>query len=127
MNRLLGLITTATVSIGVAACGTPGSSSDTKAASGTPTASAAAPLPKQPGSVIIGSADFPENQLLADIYADALRAKGIKVSVHPNIGERPAYLAALDQRSIGAVPEYSGAILDWLDKGNPARTPAEVY
>jgi osmoprotectant transport system substrate-binding protein len=77
--------------------------------------------------VTIGSADFPENQLLADIYADALRARGIKVSVHGNIGERPAYLAALDQGSIGAVPEYSGAILDWLDKGNLARTSADVY
>jgi osmoprotectant transport system substrate-binding protein len=77
--------------------------------------------------VIIGSADFPENLLLADIYADALRAKGVKVSVHANIGERPAYLAALDQGSIEAVPEYSGALLDWFDKGNPARTPADVY
>jgi osmoprotectant transport system substrate-binding protein len=77
--------------------------------------------------VIIGSADFPENQLLADIYADALQAKGVKVSVHANIGERPAYLAALNQGSIGAIPEYSGAILDWLDRGNPARTPADVY
>jgi osmoprotectant transport system substrate-binding protein len=127
LKRPLVLTTIATAFTVLAACGTPGSSSDTDAATGNSAASVAAPLPKQPGSVIIGSADFPENLLLADIYAEVLRAKGVKVSVHANIGERPAYLAALDQGSIGAVPEYSGAILDWLDKGNPARTPADVY
>jgi osmoprotectant transport system substrate-binding protein len=112
----------------LAACGKAGSSDTPVTHSSAAAGSVAAgPLPADPGSVTIGSADFPENELLADIYADALRAKGVKVSVHADIGERPAYLAALREGSIGAVPEYSGAILDWLDKGNPARSPADVY
>ena len=31
------------------------------------------------GSVTIGSADFPENELLADIYGDEMAAEGVKV------------------------------------------------
>jgi osmoprotectant transport system substrate-binding protein len=53
----------------------------------------------------IGSADFPESELLAYMYAGAIRARGVKVSVRANIGERPAYIAALRDGSIGAVPE----------------------
>ena len=127
MKRLLALTTAATCATVLAACGRPGSSGVTNAPVGKATASAAMPLPKQPGTVVIGSADFPENEILADIYADAFRARGVKVSVHADIGERPAYLAALDQGSIGAIPEYSGSILDYLDNGNLPRTPAEVY
>src|SRR5262249_11861022 len=79
-----------------------------------------------PGSVTIGSADFPESELLAYIYAGAMRARGVKVSIHANIGERPAYLAALRDGSIGAVPQYSGALLDWLDTSATATTAKAV-
>src|SRR5262249_37530688 len=59
--------------------------------------------------------DFPESELLAYLYAGAMRARGVNVTIHDNIGERGAYLAALRDGSIGVVPEYSGALLDWLD------------
>jgi osmoprotectant transport system substrate-binding protein len=126
VKRLLALAIGAVAVL--TACGSVGSSgvpANPSSAGGTPVA--AGPLPAAAGSVTIGSADFPENELLADLYAGALRAKGVKVRVHADIGERPAYLAALREGSIGAIPEYSGAILDWLDKGNPARSPADVY
>ena len=82
--------------------------------------------PSRPGSVTIGSADFPESELLADIYAGAMRARGVDVTLHEDIGERPAYLAALRDGSIGAVPEYSGALLDWLDTSATATSPRAV-
>jgi hypothetical protein len=59
---------------------------------------------------------------LAYIYAGATRARGVKVTIHANIGERQAHLAALRDGSIGAVPEYSGELLDWLDT-SAARGP----
>jgi osmoprotectant transport system substrate-binding protein len=55
-----------------------------------------------------------------------MRARGVKVSIHANIGERPAYLAAVSDGSIGAVPEYSGALLDWLDTSATATSPTAV-
>jgi osmoprotectant transport system substrate-binding protein len=37
-------------------------------------------------TIVVGSANFPENQILAEIYAQALAAKGVKVEKRLNIG-----------------------------------------
>jgi osmoprotectant transport system substrate-binding protein len=56
-----------------------------------------------------------------------MRAHGVKVQVHADIGERAAYLTALQEGSLGAVPEYTGAVLDYLSPKDPARAPDDVY
>ena len=89
--------------------------------------SSAATYPAGTGSVTIGSAAFPENVLLADIYAGALSAKGVKVSKKLQIGERPVYIKALQDGSIDMVPEYSGSILSYFDKSATATAPDAVY
>src|SRR5262249_30493417 len=96
--------------LALAACGSSGSSSKTTTspatspaattASPTETATGASGYPAGPGSLTVGSAGFTENVLLADIYGDAMSAKGVKVSKHLNIGERPIYMKALDDGSI---------------------------
>ncbi|PYE39473.1 osmoprotectant transport system substrate-binding protein [Rhizobium sp. PP-F2F-G20b] len=77
-------------------------------------------------TIIVGSADFPESQLLAKIYAAALTAKGIKVETKLNIGSREVYMPALLDGSIDLIPEYAGATLSYLDKSATAHTPADV-
>jgi len=62
-------------------------------------------------AMIIGSANFPENQLLAEMYSQALEAKDVKVTRKFNIGARELYLKALDEGSINMLPEYNGAYL----------------
>lgn len=79
------------------------------------------------GTVTIGSANFPESQLLADIYSEALRAKGIKTKTTDPIGAREAYLKALDDGSIQLVPEYTGSLLTYLDQKATQKLPDEVY
>ena len=122
--------------LALAACGSSGSSSKTTSpatspgattASPTETASGAGGYPAAPGSLTVGSADFPENVLLADIYGDAMSAKGVKVSKHLNIGERPIYMKALGDGSIDFIPEYTGSILSYLDASATAKTPTDVY
>jgi osmoprotectant transport system substrate-binding protein len=108
-------------------CPSGGSSSAASSAAGSAAASGTATFPSGTGSITVGSADFPENTLLADIYGDAMAAKGVKVSKKLNIGERAAYIAALNDGSIGFVPEYSGSILTYLDKNATAKTPPDVY
>ncbi|WP_395490804.1 ABC transporter substrate-binding protein [Cedecea davisae] len=76
--------------------------------------------------VIIGSADFPENQLLATIYAGALEAQNIPVEKKLNIGSREVYIPALLDGSINVIPEYSGALLSYLDANNKAHSSEEV-
>ncbi|QJT82707.1 ABC transporter substrate-binding protein [Kosakonia sp. MUSA4] len=76
--------------------------------------------------VIIGSADFPENQLLATIYAGALEAQNIPVEKKLNIGSREVYIPALLDGSITVIPEYSGALLSYLDEKNEAHSSEDV-
>ncbi|WP_285725850.1 ABC transporter substrate-binding protein [Psychromicrobium xiongbiense] len=68
------------------------------------------------GSVIVGSADFTESQVLGEIYAGALQAAGVTVTTKPNIGSREVYVKALDDGSIDVVPDYSGNLLGFVDK-----------
>ncbi|HZC71918.1 MAG TPA: ABC transporter substrate-binding protein [Jatrophihabitans sp.] len=122
----------AALSLALAACGSSGSSaqSNPPPATSNPAQASSPPsteLPSAPGSVTIGSAAFPENVLLADIYGDAMAAKGVTVKKKLNIGERSVYIQALQDGSIGAVPEYTGSILYYLNTGASEKTPDDVY
>ncbi|MEU2280847.1 ABC transporter substrate-binding protein [Streptomyces sp. NPDC013178] len=66
-------------------------------------------------TVVVGSNNFAESILLADIYGEALKAKGIKVSYKPNIGSRETTYGLLKNGSITVLPEYNGSLLAYLD------------
>lgn len=74
----------------------------------------------------VGSANFPESETVADVYAEALRANGFAVDTKLNIGSREAYIPALRQCSISVVPEYTGNLLQYLDKSSTATAAADV-
>jgi osmoprotectant transport system substrate-binding protein len=76
--------------------------------------------------VIVGSADFTESQLVASIYSQALQAAGIPTKEQFNIGSREVYIQALKDGSIDLVPEYSGALLSYLDPKSTAATTEAV-
>jgi osmoprotectant transport system substrate-binding protein len=78
-------------------------------------------------SLTIGSANFPENVVLAQIYAVALKVSGAKVSTKLNIGSREKYIPGLLDGSIDLIPEYSGVLLQYFKKGAAATTSAAVY
>jgi osmoprotectant transport system substrate-binding protein len=81
-------------------------------------------------TITVGSANFPENELLAEMYSQSLEAKGVKVNRKFNIGARELYLKALKDGSIDMIPEYNGALLAALSPGgtvpNNVSTPDEV-
>lgn len=78
-------------------------------------------------SLTIGSANFPENVILADIYVEALKAQGATVKTKLNIGSREKYYAALKSGSLDVFPEYTGTLLQFIDKSASATAPADVY
>lgn len=78
------------------------------------------------GEIIVGSANFTENEVLAELYSQALQAKGIESSTQLSIGAREVYLKALQDESISVVPEYTGNLLLYYDDANPAQSPEEV-
>ncbi|WP_159708216.1 ABC transporter substrate-binding protein [Arthrobacter sp. 18067] len=112
---LTGFTLAAVAAITLSACGggDPLSSSNTAAgASGD--------------SIIVGSADFPESQLIAKIYAEALKAKGVEVTEKPSIGSREVTIPALKDGSIDLMPEYGGALLQYLDSATKAVSSEDV-
>jgi osmoprotectant transport system substrate-binding protein len=66
-------------------------------------------------SIVVGSANFPESELLADIYAGALAAKGVQVTPKLNIASRETYVPALKSGEIDLIPEYTGAFAKYLN------------
>jgi glycine betaine/choline ABC-type transport system substrate-binding protein len=78
-------------------------------------------------SLVVGSANFPENVLLAEIYAEALKDQGATISTKLNIGSREKYLPGLEDGSIDLLPEYNGALLQFVDKTATAVSPTDVF
>jgi osmoprotectant transport system substrate-binding protein len=110
----------------VSAC----SSSSSGTAAGKATASGAS-NPLAPGSsgnaIVVGSANFPEDELLATVYAQALQAKGVKVTTKLNIGAREVYYPQAKSGAISIIPEYNGALLSTsVDPTSTAKTTAQV-
>ena len=85
----------------------PGGATDTTAATvDTTAASGSAPAaPTDLPALTVGSADFNESQLLAEIYGQALRLVGFDVSFEHAIGSREVYVGAIDNAEIDLVPE----------------------
>src|ERR1700761_3303633 len=77
-------------------------------------------------SIVVGSANFSENVILADIYGQALAENGFKVTYKLNIGARAAYIPALKSGEVNLIPEYSGSILDFLNNKATANSPSDV-
>ncbi len=112
----------------VAACSSSSSSSTSSpSASGSSTSSNPLSSGGGSGSVVVGSANFPENELLATVYAQALQAKGIKATTKLNIGAREVYYPQVEKGTISIIPEYNGTLLTVeVDKTSTAKTTADV-
>ena len=79
------------------------------------------------GSVVVGSANFPESELLAEVYAIALQDKGVKATTKLNIGDREVYYPQIVKGAITIFPEYNGALLQGVvDPTSTAKTTAAV-
>ena len=106
--------------LSLAACGGGGDPLDT-------TGSVDSGGSKGSGTIVVGSADFPESALLAEIYAGALEAKGVKVEKKLNIGSREAYIPALQDGSIDLIPEYTGVLAQYFNEKASATESDAVY
>jgi osmoprotectant transport system substrate-binding protein len=129
MKRKYSVVAASAIALALAltACSSSGSKKSSGDGTGsTPATTGTSSSAANAGSLTVGSADFPESALLADIYADALQAKGVSITKKLNIGERAVYFKALQDGSISFFPEYSGSILDYIDKNATAKTPADV-
>jgi osmoprotectant transport system substrate-binding protein len=118
----------------VAGCSSSSSSSSSAPSSATASASTSASSGSNPlsggsasGSVVVGSANFPESELLAEVYAIGLQDKGVKATTKLNIGDREVYYPQVVKGAITIFPEYNGALLSGeVDPTSTAKTTAAV-
>ncbi|KQU06455.1 glycine/betaine ABC transporter substrate-binding protein [Rhodococcus sp. Leaf7] len=79
-----------------------------------------------PNTIVVGSANFTESEIIANIYADALKANGFDASTRLSIGSREAYIPAVRDGSIDLIPDYTGNLLLYLDPAATATAPEDV-
>jgi osmoprotectant transport system substrate-binding protein len=78
-------------------------------------------------SLTVGSADFPESQIIAELYAGALNAAGVTATTKPNIGSREVYFKAVQDGSVDIVPDYTGNLLLYVDKEATEVSADDIY
>jgi osmoprotectant transport system substrate-binding protein len=83
----------------------------------------AAPSGSGKPSLKIGSTNFSEQTILAELYAQALEANGYRVERRLNLGAREIVEPALESGQIDLYPEYMATLLAFLAKG-AANAPA---
>ena len=72
--------------------------------------------------ISVGSFDFPESGLLAEIYGQALAAHGFRIRIMPGLGNRELVDPALMSGLIQVVPEYAGSALEFVSLGRLSAT-----
>jgi osmoprotectant transport system substrate-binding protein len=112
--------------LGLTGCASSNSLSGSGSKSSTSSSSSSSSAGGSGTAITVGSANFPENVILAYIYGGALAKAGYKVDYKVNIGARAAYIASLKKGDINLVPEYAGSILSFLNNKANAKSGAEV-
>lgn len=99
----------------------------TGCASGDPLAETGGEAPASGDPIVIGSQDYYSNEIIAEIYAQALEAEGVEVEREFRIGQREIYLPELEAGTIDLFPEYTGNLLQYWEPDTEARLTDDVY
>lgn len=78
-------------------------------------------------TLVVGSQDYYSNEIIAEIYSQALEANGFTVERNFRIGQREVYLPEIEEGNIDVFPEYTGSLLQALDKSAKGGTADETY
>ncbi|SDZ83229.1 osmoprotectant transport system substrate-binding protein [Bowdeniella nasicola] len=77
-------------------------------------------------SIAVGSAQFPESEIIGELYAQALEDAGVQVKRSMQIGAREVYAPALENGEIDLVPDYTGNLLAYFDPETDKTDPAGI-
>lgn len=112
-KKTVGIAVAATLTLGLGAC------------------ASASPDPFSSGgdgkSIVVGSANFSENIILAEVYAQSLERAGYKVDRRLDIGSRDILYGQMGECKIQVAPEYNGALLNYLDPKATTQDADKVF
>lgn len=83
--------------------------------------------PQTDQSLVVGSQDYYSNEIIAEVYAQALEDAGFDVQRQFSIGQRDAYMPSIEAGDISVFPEYTGNLLQFYDPDTEVRESDEVY
>ncbi len=113
------------LTLGVAACGSDDNSDSTEAGGDSGGAIVANP-DNGKVTLTIGSKNFPEQEILGEIYAQALQAAGYKVKTDLNLGSETVALKTLKSGQISGYPEYASTALTSFFGLEPEEVPSDA-
>src|SRR5699024_3561986 len=73
-----------------------------------------------------GSQAYYSNEIIAEAYAQVLEDAGYTVERQFQIGQRDAYLQAMEGDEVQVLPEYTGNLLQFYAEDTQARSPEDV-
>ena len=118
IGRLLVLLTSLVLLL--AACGGGGESEGEGAGASEATgdtSEAAAEEDIERGEVVVGSTNFAEQELVAEMYSQVLDDAGYTVNRRFQLGSREVVFPALQGGEIDVTPEYIGTLLEFINGG----------
>jgi osmoprotectant transport system substrate-binding protein len=124
LRAVFALLAALALAAGMAACG---SSDDSSSSTSSEGGGAIVSNPDN-GKVnlTIGSKNFPEQEILGEIYAQALAAAGYKVKTDLNLGSETVALRSVKSGQISGYPEYASTALTSFFGLEPEDVPADA-
>jgi osmoprotectant transport system substrate-binding protein len=125
LRTAVAMLCALALTLGVAACG---SSSDDSGSTESSEGGGAIVSNPANGKVnlTIGSKNFPEQEILGEIYAQALAAAGYKVKTDLNLGSETVALRSVKSGQISGYPEYASTALTSFFGLEPEDVPADA-
>lgn len=78
-------------------------------------------------AIVIGSQAYYSNEIIAEIYAQALENGGVEVERDFHIGQRDVYMPELEDGELDLLPEYTGNLVQYYDDQAETGTPDATY
>jgi osmoprotectant transport system substrate-binding protein len=124
LRAAAALLLALALSVGVAACGSSGD--DSGSSEGGEGGAIVSNPDNGKVSLTIGSKNFPEQEILGEIYAQALKAAGYKVKSDLNLGSETVALQAVKSGAISGYPEYASTALTSFFGLEPEEVPSDA-
>lgn len=115
-SRAIAIGAAALVAISLSGCG-----------SSNPLDSSKSPGAAAGDTIVVGSQAYYSNEIIAEIYAQALENDGFEVDRKFNIGQRDAYMPEIESGAISLFPEYTGSLLEFVAGEASSTSPDDVY
>ncbi len=129
LTAVAAMLLALVLSLGLAACGDDddsGGTTDTAEGGGEAGGAIVSNPANGKVTLTIGSKNFPEQEILGEIYAQALAAAGYKTKTDLNLGSETVALQTLKSGDISGYPEYASTALTSFFGLEPEEVPSDA-